>query len=103
MKKILEVLRKGLEALWQFFKVIHSGSEEGSSKRIYGGLIIIAMLILIYLVTLLPVPLEIWDAIETFVTYAFTIGATLLGLNTIIDIAKIRKPKQGGPPDGNVT
>jgi hypothetical protein len=87
---------------WNFLKVVHSGSEDGSAKRVYGGLIIIALLVILYFTAHKIIPLEIWDKIESTFQYIFTVGATLLGLNTAIDIFKViknGKDKEPKPPD----
>ena len=95
-------MRKAIVALWQFFKVIHSGSEEGSAKRMYGGIIIIAMLTLMYFASLGLIPVDTWIEIEGTFQYVFTIGATLLGLNIAVDLTKIaieKRNKKGGTND----
>ena len=86
---------KAITAVWRFFKLTHSGSDEGSAKRLYGGLIIIATLVIVYFVALQLVPVNVWTEIESTLQYIFTIGATLLGLNIAVDLTKIATSKKG--------
>lgn len=93
---------RAIVAIWQFFKVIHSGSDEGSAKRFYGGIIIVSLLVLMYFASLGLIPVDTWIELEGTFQYVFTIGATLLGLNIAVDLTKIaieKRNKKGGPDE----
>lgn len=92
-------MKRVLLAAWDFFKKVHAGTEEASAKRIYGGIIIIAILCILYFTALKLVTNDVWINIQSTVEYFFTIGASLLGLNTIIDLYKVKKSKQTGQDD----
>ena len=92
-----------VRAIWRFFKAVHSASEDGSAKRVYGGLIIVALLTALYLVLLEVVPLKIWAEVESTFQYIFTVGASLLGLNLSVDIFKAIKERKGNGEDKKPT
>ena len=79
---------------WKWLRLVHSGKDEASSKRFYGGIIIILTLGILFLVVWGICPTGTWGKIEGTVQYVFTVGASLIGLNTIIDLYKIRKEKK---------
>lgn len=99
MKIQENIVKKALTAIWEFFKRVHAGTEEASAKRVYGGLIIISLLCILYFVSLKLVPKDVWLEIQSTVEYMFTIGASLLGLNTIIDIYKVKRSRAPGSPE----
>lgn len=89
-------------ALWRFFKDVHSGSKTESSKRLYGGIIIIALLTLMYFVALGLTPLDLWKGIEGMWEIALYIGSGLLGLGAISEIVQMatsNRNKKGGTND----
>ena len=83
---------------FSWVKSVFSGSEEASAKRVFGSITLIAMVVLLYFVAHKLIPLDIWDKIEGTVQYIATIGASLLGLNTIIDIYKVARNGKGNGP-----
>jgi len=84
---------KGIKAFFNWVKMVHSGKSDASAKRVYGGLIIIALLVIVYLVIWGVCPVETWKEIKSTIEFMFTVGAGLLGLNVLIDIWKVQKGK----------
>ena len=88
---------KALKSLWHWIKEIHAAGDGASAKRVYGGIIIIACSILLYLFSrgseyyfTIPIWKEIKDTMENF----FLIGASLVGLDTVRQIWSIGAGKQ---------
>jgi|GEM_PF-3858765 len=82
-----------IKAFFKWVKMVHSSKSDASAKRVYGGLIIIALLVIVYLVVLKVCPIGVWKNIKSTVEFMFTVGAGLLGLNVLIDIWKVQKGK----------
>lgn len=76
-------MKTALKEIWEFYKKIHSGSEEGSAKRFYGGIIIVALLVAFYLFGKEVFPQTVWISMRDTFEYLFLIGATLIGLGVI--------------------
>lgn len=69
-------------SFWRWLRLVHSGADE-SSKRVYGGLSLIALIAILYLTGFAVIPVDIWTAIEAYVNTLTIVAASLLGLDTI--------------------
>lgn len=95
---------KAIKSLWKFIKDIHSSSDGASAKRFYGGIIVMACLILLYLFSAgfgkwFTIP--IWDKVQNTLENFFLIGASMIGLDTVRQIWSIGagKIKDKKPPE----
>ena len=85
------LVKKGLI----FLRDVHVSDNATSSKRFYGGIGFLAMLVLLYLVGYNTVSLFIWEKIQGTIEFVITICAGLIGLDTvrqIFDTMKGKKP-----------
>lgn len=84
---------------FNWLKTIHSNSDDASSKRFYGGIAWIAIIILTYLTAYKFVDIEVWRKMETFITTITLLATGLLGLDTVKNgIQYFKKDKKDDKP-----
>ena len=71
-----------------------SASDEVSIKRITGFIIVICLLMIVFLVCGKVIPAEVWKSVENFCEILFYGSCALMGINAIIDVAKIKSGKE---------
>ena len=74
---------------WDWIKVAHSSSDEASSKRLYGGILILSCIITFILFAQGVFPIENWQAIYSGWYSLLFIGFGLISVSTVEKLAGV--------------
>jgi hypothetical protein len=85
------IVFKGWLNFWNWVKALFSSSDEASSKRFIGYVLIISLITLTFFVAKKYIDLPVWEKIESWCRALLYSADLFLGLGAIIDGAKIIK------------
>ena len=86
---------------FNWLKTVHSNDNDASSKRFYGGIAWVAIIILTYVTAYKFVDIEVWQKMETFITTITFLATGLLGLDTIRNGIQYFKKDNNDKPTQN--
>jgi hypothetical protein len=74
---------------WDWIKIAHSSSDEASSKRFYGGIIVINCIIILYLFSAGVFKLIVWTNIAPYWIILLVSGLGLISLSVLEKIIQL--------------
>lgn len=74
---------------WDWIKLAHSQSDEASSKRLYGGLIVISCLVSFFLFSAQVFSTKAWVILAPYWTFLLIMGVGLISLGVVEKVAAI--------------
>jgi FtsH-binding integral membrane protein len=74
---------------WDFIKLAHSSSDEASSKRLYGGIIVLSCLASFYLFSAEVFSLKAWTVMAPYWTFLLLSGIGLISISLVEKLAQI--------------
>lgn len=74
---------------WNWIKLAHSSSEEASSKRLYGGIMILSCIVLFFLFSAGIFDMGAWPQIAPYWTFLLVLGVALISISTVEKIAQV--------------
>ncbi len=74
---------------WDFIKLAHSSSDEASSKRLWGGVMITCCMIMLYLFAASVFSTTVWTYIAPYWTFVLVLGAGMISLGVVEKISAL--------------
>ncbi len=74
---------------WDFIKIAHSSSDEASSKRLYGGIIVLNCIIIFYLFAAQVFKLDAWTPLAPYWLILLMSGLGLISLSVLEKIVEV--------------
>ena len=74
---------------WDWIKLAHSSSDEASSKRFYGGIIVINCIIILYLFSAQVFKPSVWTTIAPYWIILLLSGMGLISLSVLETIVQL--------------
>jgi hypothetical protein len=74
---------------WDWIKIAHSSSDEASSKRLYGGIIVLNCIIIFYLFSSSVFKPEVWTFVAPYWLILLMSGLGLISLSVLEKVVQI--------------
>ena len=81
---------------WNWIKLAHSSSDDASSKRLYGGIIVLNCLVIFDLFSAGIFKHDAWKELASYWNFSLILGASMISVEVIIKLASVISSLRSG-------